>query len=177
MKRLATITALTISVVTLTAQDAGFQLSLTPKIAIHPRETTIRGFSMGIWGENPQHSLNLGFVNGSTGDSSGFTWGLIATYSDSYTGVAWGLVNVNKTSFVGWQSGFVNVSQGAFKGFQSSLVNVAKNFEGLQMGFVNYTENLNGLQMGVLNVTTSNPWFTEFPSKLAKGFPLINWSF
>ena len=177
MNRLFIISALIIGAAGLNAQESAFQLSLTPDIAIHPKTTRINGLALDIWGENPQHSLNLGFVNGSTGDSCGFTWGLV-NYSESYTGVSWAWINVNKTSFVGWQSGWVNVAQGKFTGFQSAwIVNYAKEFHGLQLGLVNYTEELHGVQIGLANVAINNPWFNEFPDKLATGFPIVNWSF
>ena len=136
----------------------------------------INGLTLSIWGENPQHSLSLGFVNGSTGNSSGLTWGLV-NYADSYTGVAWGFINVSRTSFTGWQDGFVNFSQGEFKGLQMGGINITEKMHGLQLGFVNYSENLRGLQIGFINVAANNPWFTEFPDKLATGFPIVNWSF
>jgi len=160
----------------LLADEAAFQASLTPDIAIHSRTTEIHGLALNIWGENPQYSLNLGFVNGSTGDSSGLSWGLV-NYADSYTGVAWGWINLSKVKFTGWQDGLVNVSQGNFIGLQSGWINVAEEFHGLQLGFVNYAEKLNGVQVGLVNVARNNPWFTEFPDKLATGFPIVNWSF
>jgi len=164
MKKILVIAALFISAVALQAEESrGFQASLTPDIAIHPKTTEIRGLSLNIWGENPQHGCALGFVNGSTGDSSGFTWGFFANYAESYTGVAWSMVNISKTSFVGWQAGLVNYSEGHFKG--------------LQMGFVNYAENLHGVQLGLANIAMNNGWFNEFPDKLATGFPFFNWSF
>src|ERR1700748_554085 len=91
--------------------DEPIQLSLTPDIALQPRTTEIDGLSLNIWGENPQRGLTLGFVNGSTGDSAGFSWGLV-NYDESYHGVQWGLVNYSRESFIGWQRGLVNVSQG-----------------------------------------------------------------
>jgi hypothetical protein len=177
MKKLSTIAALVIGVAGISSQGAGFQLSLTPDIAIQPKTTTISGVSLDIWGDNPQHSFNFGFVNGSTGESSGFSWALIANYDDSYTGVQWGLVNISHKSFVGWEDGWVNYSQGYFKGFQSGLVNVSQEAHGLQWGVVNYTESLNGVQIGLVNVIKDNPWFSGFPDKLATGFPIVNWSF
>jgi hypothetical protein len=42
---------------------------------------------------------------------------------------------------------------------------------------VNYAENLRGVQVGLANVAMNNPWFNEFPDKLATGFPIVNWSF
>ena len=157
--------------------DAGFQASLTPDVAIHDKTTQINGLTLSLWGENPQNSLSLGFINGSTGESEGFSWAFIANYADDYTGVAWGLVNISREKFYGWQSGAVNFSQGTFTGLQSGWINVAQEFHGLQWGLVNYSEQLQGVQIGFINVALNNPWFTAFPDKLATGFPIVNWSF
>jgi hypothetical protein len=175
MKKLLLISSLAGVTLGLQAQSA-FQASLTPDIAVHPKTTEIDGITLSIWGENPVHALSLGFVNGSTGDSGGLSWGLV-NYADSYTGVAWGIINVSRTSFVGWQDGFVNFSQGEFEGLQMGGINVAEKMHGLQLGFVNYSESLRGLQIGFINVAANNPWFTDFPDKLATGFPIVNWSF
>ena len=183
MKKLLILSALTISVAGLRASDAPFfQASLTPDVAIHPKTTEIRGLSLGIWNENPQQGIALGLVNGSTSDSSGFTWSFF-NYAESYTGISWGLANYSQTSFVGWQGGIlfmpclVNVSGGTFTGFQEAAVNVADDFHGFQLGLVNYTQNLHGVQIGLVNIALNNPWFNEFPDKLATGFPFLNWSF
>jgi hypothetical protein len=45
------------------------------------------------------------------------------------------------------------------------------------LGLVNYAENLHGVQIGLANIALNNPWFKEFPDKLATGFPIVNWSF
>jgi hypothetical protein len=164
MKKILVITALVISAAGLQADEShGFQASLTPDIAIYSKTTEIRGLSLNIWGENPQHGVALGLVNGSTGDSSGFSWAFFYNYADTYTGVEWAIVNYSKTSFTGWQAGFVNYSE--------------SKFNGLQLGFVNYAESLHGVQIGLANVAMNNPWFNEFPNKLATGFPFVNWSF
>jgi hypothetical protein len=183
MKKLFILTALVASAAGLQADEShGFQASLTPDIAIYPKTAEIRGLSLSIWGENPQHGVALGLVNGSTGGSTGFTWSFY-NYADSYTGVAWGLANYSKTSFTGWQGGIlfmpclVNVAQGTFTGFQEGVVNVAQEFHGFQLALVNYTENLHGVQVGVVNIALNNPWFNDFPDKLATGFPIVNWSF
>lgn len=182
MKKLLILTAFAIGTGGLQAEEHGFQASLTPDIAVHPKTDRINGLALNIWGENPQHGAAIGFVNGSTGDSKGFTWGLF-NYADSYTGVAWGLVNYSRTSFVGWQGGIffcpclVNVSQGTFVGFQEGVVNCAQEFHGFQLALVNYTENLRGVQIGLVNIALNNPWFSDFPDKLATGFPIVNWSF
>ncbi|TAL01698.1 MAG: hypothetical protein EPO07_08065 [Verrucomicrobia bacterium] len=147
----------------LRADEVAFQLAFTPDVAIHPRTTYVRGISLDIWGENPQTSFNLGVINGSTGESVGFSWALLGNYAESYTGIQWGFVNYCERDFLGWQGGLLNISQG--------------NFTGLQTGFVNYAENLKGIQLGLLNIAMNNPWFSEFPTKLATGFPIVNWSF
>lgn len=177
MKKIITISACVACVACARAGDNPFfQASLTPDIAVQPKTTEIDGICLSIWGENPQHAFAFGFVNGSTGDSVGFTWGLV-NYAESYTGVAWSWVNISTQKFVGWQSGLVNISQGEFVGFQSAAINVADSFEGLQWGFVNYAKDLRGVQIGFANIAMNNPWFKEFPSKLATGFPIVNWSF
>lgn len=158
------------------AEESAFQLSLTPDIALKSKDTTIRGVSLGIWSENPQHSFTLGIINGSTGDSSGFSWGVV-NYADSYTGVQWAFVNVSQTSFVGWQGAAVNYSQGTFKGLQTGFINAAQDANGLQLGALNYTESLRGVQIGFLNIVKDNGWFDQFPDKLATVFPIVNWSF
>ena len=156
---------------------AAIQLSLTPDIALYPRTTTIDGFSLNIWGENQQQGATFGLINGSVGQSGGFSCGVV-NYDDAYTGIQWGVVNVSNEEFVGWQSGVVNTSQGTFSGFQDGLVNLSEEANGCQLGLVNYTQRLRGLQIGVINVAANNNgWFDEFPDKLAPVFPIVNWSF
>ncbi|MDE3100507.1 MAG: hypothetical protein KGJ88_13645 [Verrucomicrobiota bacterium] len=158
------------------ATESPFQASLTPNIAIYPQTAVIRGFAINVWGQNPQHGFNFGIVNGSTGESGGFSMAMV-NYDDSYTGVQWGMVNYSKQSFTGWQEGWVNVSKGSFTGWQDGWVNVSDALHGLQSGVVNYTRNLHGVQIGVINVAMNNGWFDQFPHQLARGFPLVNWSF
>jgi len=148
MKKLLIVSAFFVGAIGVRAEGSAFQASLTPDIAIQSKTTEISGLSLNIWGENPQHGVALGFVNGSTGESSGLSLAFIANYDDSYTGV---------------QLGFVNYSKESFKG--------------LQWGCVNYTEKLDGVQLGLVNIVEDNGWFDQFPSKLAKGFPFFNWSF
>jgi len=182
MKKLFVITAIAISAAGLSAEESHpFQASLTPDIAIYPKTAEIRGLSLSIWGENPQQGVALGFVNGSTGDSAGFTWGLVQLRRLLH----WRLVGpsqLQQDQLVGWQGGIwlplVNVSKGKFIGFQDAwFFNYAQEFHGLQLGLVNYSENLHGVQIGLANIAMNNPWFHEFPDKLATGFPIVNWSF
>ena len=145
------------------AESSPFQLSLTPDIAIQDRDTRIEGLSLGIWSENPQEALTLGFVSGSTGESVGFSWSFLLNYADSYKGVHWAPVNYTKDYFFGWQSGFVNY---------------AREFSGLQWGFVNFAETADtGLQIGLVNVIKENAWFKNLPNELAKGMVIVNWRF
>jgi hypothetical protein len=158
------------------AEPAAFQASLTPDIAIEAKDTRINGVALSIWGQNPQSALALGFINGSTGESKGFTWGLV-NYTESYNGVAWAFANFNNGTFNGWEDGLLNYSQGSFTGLQSGWVNISEEFNGLQIGLLNYAKQLDGVQIGFVNVALNNPWFSEFPDKLATGFPIVNWSF
>lgn len=159
------------------AQES-FQLSLTPEIALAPRGATVRGVALNIWGENQVNGLDLGFVNGLVGDSSGFSWSFLGSYAEDYTGVIWGGFFTQSTGdVVGWQSAAINLSQGTLRGLQTGLANISKDVTGVQLGFVNYTEHLHGVQLGLVNVVRSNPWFNAFPEKLATGFPFVNWSF
>ena len=179
MKKILIIAALCAGAAARTeAQDSTpIQLSLAPDISLYPRTTTVRGLALNFWGENPQAGVNFGVINGSTGDSEGFTWAFIANYADSYRGVAWGLVNISREQFTGWQDGIVNFSQGEFAGLQTGWFNIAQDFRGLQLGGLNYAEHLNGVQIGFINIAANNPWFTEMPDKFATGFPIVNWSF
>jgi len=161
MKKLALVIVVAFAAVGASAEEKFLQLSLTPDIALQSKETTITGLSLNIWGENPHKAVSIGFVNGTSGDSSGFSWGLV-NYSERYTGFSWG---------------FVNYSSDSFKGVQLGTVNWAKEMRGVQWGFVNYAESLYGIQFGLANIVKENPWFTEFPQKLAKGFVFVNWSF
>lgn len=183
MKKIILLLTLAASVATLKAADAPFfQASLSPDHAIYGQTTQINGICLSIWGENPQSAFALGFVNGSSGESQGFTWG-IYNYADSYTGVSWGLANYSRTSFVGWQGGIfffpclVNISKGNFIGFQEAVVNCAQEFHGFQLGLVNYAQELRGVQIGIVNIARNNSWFHDFPDQLATGFPIVNWSF
>lgn len=177
MKKILIIAALLVSAAAMRAAETTvIQLSLTPDIALYSKTTTVKGLSLNIWGENTMKGVSLGLVNGSTEDSAGFSCGIV-NYDDNYHGVQWGIVNFSRESFIGWQRGCVNISQGTFLGYESGLVNVSENMTGLQLGVVNYAQNLKGVQIGLVNVAINNPWFTEFPDKLAKGFPIVNWSF
>lgn len=161
------------------------QLSLTPDIAIYDRNERIEGFSLSVWGENPQSAFALGFINGSTGDSTGLSVGLV-NYADTYTGVQWSFVNYVKGDFAGWQGGpffgwvigGVNIVKGDMTGFQCALVNYAGTLNGLQLGLFNYADSVSsGVQIGIINVMPKNEWFTKLPDELAPGMILVNWHF
>ncbi len=159
------------------AESKPVQLSLTPDIALFDRNTKIEGLALSIWGENPQTALAIGFVNGSTGSSAGFSFGLL-NYADSYKGVQWAPVNYVKSDFLGWQSAFINCTEGSVKGLQTGFVNYAGRLTGLQFGFVNYGAAAeNAVQIGLINLLPENEWFTRLPGELAPGMIFVNWRF
>lgn len=158
--------------------EYGFQVAVTPNIALAKRGEPVNGVALNIWGENQVKGLDLGLVNGLNGKSSGFSWSLIGTYGDDYSGVLWGGFYVKTTGVVvGWQDGLLNINTGNLTGFQSGLVNIGNEVKGLQLGLINYTKRLEGLQIGLVNVAQNNAWFYNLPSELTPIFPFVNWSF
>ena len=131
------------------AETKGFQMSLIPNVAIYSKTTYIKGVSLNVWGENPQNAFALGLVNGSTGNSSGFSLGLIVNYADSY------------------------------KGLQLAPVNYASRLHGLQLGFVNMAMTAEaGVQIGLINIMSqTETWFSNFPDEVAPGMVFVNWRF
>ena len=163
------------------AMGAGFQLSLTPDIAIQSRDTEINGVSIGVWNENPSPKFQwqFGFVNGTTGDAQGVQWFIflptIYNYAENFTGLQWGWVNYTKGDFVGVQFGVVSVANN-FKGFAWSGVNVCQDLTGLQLGLVNYAKHsTSGVQIGFVNIIPENQWFSD--GDLAQGMIIVNWGF
>jgi len=147
------------------AQSQPFQASLIPDIAIHSRTTHIKGFTLGVWSENPQNAVALGIVNGSTGASSGLSFGLLANYTESYEGAQ-----------IAWIANYAAVS---LSGFQWAAFNYAARLHGLQLGFINFAESSDkGVQVGLINIMNSTKdWFTGFPDEIAPVMPLVNWRF
>ncbi|QHI68107.1 LA_2272 family surface repeat-containing protein [Tichowtungia aerotolerans] len=167
------------------AQTEPFNLSLTPDVAVHDRITEIRGITLSLWGENPQHSFALGLVNGTTGNSAGLSVGIL-NYADGYKGLQWGVVNHTEGDFTGWQGGpfagllgsAVNYAGGTMKGLQVGGVNMTGNLTGLQVGLVNYTKGSGpGIQIGLVNMMPENIWFDNLPEELAPAMILVNWRF
>ena len=157
-----------------------FQLSLTPEIALHPSDVLIRGLSLSVWGENPQHSLALGIASGSVGDSYGFMWSWLLNYSENYTGLQWAAINYNRNNYLGWQHGLVNYTGGYLKGVQTGWVNYAHEMQGVQLGLFNYADLSRDfvLQLGLVNVIAETErWFGEFPDALAPAMVFVNWRF
>jgi len=176
MKKLLVVALASVVALGAYAETKPFQASLTPDIAIYSKDTRIEGVALSIWGENPQSAFALGFVNGSTGDSVGFSWGLV-NYAENYKGVEWAWVNYATGDFVGWQAGIVNYANN-MKGLQWGGVNIAKQMKGLQLGYVNYAEKVSsGVQIGLVNIIPQNEWFKNFPDELAKGMVIVNWRF
>lgn len=147
------------------AAATGFQLSLTPDIAIHPDTTPINGIALNIWGQNPQRALALGFINGSSHVSSGVSLGLLANYAQDYSG-----------AHLAW---FANYTSGRFSGLQLSAFNYATHLNGVQLGLVNFSETVEkGLQVGLLNIMKNNVyWFGAMPEQVAPMMVLVNWRY
>jgi len=147
------------------AESRSFQASLTPDIAIEAKTTHINGFTLNVWGENPQSAIALGIVNGSTGNSSGVSLGALANYAENYKG-----------AHLSW---IANYTSGQFSGLQWAAFNYAGNLHGLQLGFINYAEASDqGVQIGLINVMNqTKEWFTRLPNELAPGMVLVNWRF
>ncbi|AKJ63433.1 LA_2272 family surface repeat-containing protein [Kiritimatiella glycovorans] len=180
MKRKAVVFTVMMMTAGLSASAAEpVQLSLTPDVAIHDRGVMIRGIALNIWGENPQEALALGIVNGSTGQSLGFSWSLLLNYAESYRGVQWAAVNYATAEFTGWQGGCINYSGGSTYGLQTAFVNYSAHLRGLQLGLFNVAESTDeALQVGVINLLPENEtWFGNLPEELAPGMVLVNWSF
>ena len=177
MKKLVLLAACMVATGVLAEEAKPFQASLIPDIAIHSRDTRINGVALSIWGENPQSAFALGFVNGSTGDSKGFSLGLV-NYTENYKGVHWGIVNYASGEFVGWQAGFVSIAED-MGGIQTSYVNYAHKLKGLQLGLVNYAQTTEtAIQLGLVNIIAENEkWFSNFPDEVAPGMVIVNWRF
>ena len=168
------------------AQVESFQASFTPKHALHDQETRIEGLTLSIWGENPQSALSIGFVNGSTGTSQGFSLGLM-NYSERYSGLQWSCANFSHSDFSGWQGGplfgllgsVVNYCGGDMSGLQTGCVNLTGGMSGVQIGLINYAQKVEGgLQIGIVNlIGNTGGWFTAWPNEIAPGMIFVNWKF
>jgi hypothetical protein len=147
------------------AETKGFQLSLIPDVAIHSKTTHIKGVSLSIWGENPQTAFALGVVNGSTGDSSGISLGLLANYAENYTGAQLAYI--------------ANYSSIEHSGLQLAAFNYAERLHGLQLGFINFAgTSEKGVQVGLINIMNqTKKWFSNFPNEVAPGMIFVNWRF
>ena len=177
-KMLVLIVAGWMAVGTVASAAKPLQISLTPDVSLFGKEKRIDGLALSLWGENPQTALALGIVNGSTGNSAGFSLGLLLNYADNYKGVQWAAINYTKGDFFGWQAGVVNYVEGTMKGLQSGWVNYAGSLTGLQFGLFNYAASAkSGVQIGLLNIMPDNQWFTGLPDELAPGMVLVNWRF
>ena len=153
-------------------------LSITPDVALFNSHERINGLTLSIWGENPQSSLALGIVNGSSGNSAGLSLAFFINYADNYKGFLLAPVNYVQGDFLGWQSGLVNYTDGTMKGLQTGIFNYAGKLTGLQLGFVNYAETAeSGVQIGLLNMIPENEWFSDLPDGFAPGMIFVNWRF
>jgi len=154
-----------------------FNMSITPDAAIYGRTTTIEGFTLSIWGENPQTSFALGIVNGFVGDSAGLGAALFINYADYYKGVQWAPVNYTKHDSLGWNNGFINYTDRLMTGLATGMVNFSQRLKGVQFGLVNYVDTTDaGVQFGLINIIQSNRnWFSDLPNGLAPVMIFVNW--
>lgn len=147
------------------AETKGFQLSLIPDVAIHSKTTHITGVSLNVWGENPQNALALGIINGSTGYSSGLSFGLLANYAENYSGaqLAW----------------IANYSSITLSGLQLAVFNYAENLSGIQLGLINFAGSSDqGVQVGLINIMNQTKnWFSYFPNEVSPAMVFVNWRF
>ena len=180
------------------ADDARFQAALwAPNHQLVPATENVSGFRLELYGENKHVTgLEIGLVNITTGDFTGFTGLLPTLYNrvDGTTkGVQFGIINRTQGEVSGWQNGWINLPEANVTGLQNGiinwndlatsdvtgvqfgLINASKHVTGLQLGFVNYAQTLKGVQIGLWNQVDSRTW-DEF-QPLPKVFPLINLGF
>jgi len=198
LKILTVVALIATAAFTARADDARFQASLwAPNHQLVPATESVSGFRLELYGENKNMTgFEIGLVNVTTGDFTGFTGLLPTLYNrvDGITkGVQFGIVNRTGGEVSGWQSGWVNLAESNITGLQTGiinwnnynltdvtgvqfgLVNVSKHVSGLQLGFVNYAQDLKGVQIGLWNQVDSRNWDEFHP--LPKVFPIINLGF
>lgn len=172
--------------------EAPFQFGVfAPDIQLVDAGEDIRGLRINfIYGENRNVAgLDLGIVNSTTGDATGFAWGPgIGLVDGDAVGVQWHwLYARTEGEFTGWQSAFllsriggggssglqtspINLVDSDFTGLQLGLFNRADTVKGLQLGFVNWAETLDGgLQIGFVNHAGN--------SDISPWMPFVNWQF
>ncbi len=170
--------------------DAVFQFGFfAPDLQLVSADRDVRGLRLNfVYGENANVSgVDLGIVNSTTGDFTGFGWapGANIVRGDALA-IQWSWIySHTRGQFTGWQSGALSRVTGAnSQGFQSGWVNFAENdFTGLQFGlfnrsaamhgvqiaFVNWTDQLQGLQVGLINIARN--------SAIYPVMPIVNWRF
>jgi hypothetical protein len=160
------------------AQKTTFNLSLAPDVALEGSSERIIGLTLSIWGENPQEALSIGFVNGSTADSSGISFGWL-NYAEHYDGLQFGWANNTTGNMNGWQHGIGNHVGGDFYGLQTGVVNSVGSLKGLQIGLLNHAFKASaGAQIGLLNIIRENDmWFGGLPDRVAPAMLFVNWRF
>jgi hypothetical protein len=161
------------------AAESFWQFSLFPEVATRDITDTVTGVSLNLWGMNARHGLALGVVNGSYGDSSGFSIGFV-NYGENFTGLNLGLLNATHCDFEGWQAGIVNYAADNCNGFQLGFLNYAGRLTGLQLGLVNMAAQADrGLQLGLVNLLPeTRTWFAPgMADQCAPAMLFANWRF
>jgi len=136
------------------ADPKPIQLALTPEIELVPADESIKGLRLNIYGENKDvMGLSLGFVNKSTGNTSGVELGLVDLTEGEFHGWQYGWAYAKTEGrFIGLQNGIVTYTGGNFTGLQYGLVDTtAGNYKGVQVGLVAITKgDFSGWQAGSL---------------------------
>lgn len=189
---LTLISSLALAAVATTAKaEAVFQFGFfAPDLQLVDASEDVRGLRIDfVYGENRNVSgVDLGIVNSTTGDFTGFGWAPGANLVDGdAAGVQWSWIySRTDGEFTGWQSGivsriggadscglqsgWVNLNEIDFTGVQLGLFNRAETLKGLQLGIVNWAERLDGgLQIGLVNYAAN--------SDLYQILPIVNWQF
>ena len=156
MKKLFALVVLFVSCAVF-AETTPVMLSLLTPVQWPEKDCDVTGLRLSLlYGECDNFKgLDIGLINRTNGDFSGFAIGGGNIVDGTVHGVQLGLVNWNGNGRVVWdkrsigaQLGFVNFSD-TFCGLQSGYVNVSgSKFTGVQHGFVNSANDFEGLQCG-----------------------------
>jgi hypothetical protein len=161
----------------LRASDVSFQASLLPDVAVFPSTDHVGGFTLNLWGMNPQHALAIGLINGSYGQSGGLSLGGV-NYAENYTGTQLGLLNLASADLYGAQIGCINYTADICSGLQIGAFNYAGRLSGLQLGVINMAAQADhGMQIGLINLLPENRyWFNGgLANEVAPVTVLFNW--
>ena len=111
-------------------------------------------FANAVWEDC--RGLQLGAINYTVG-LKGCQIGLVNWNDLASYGLDIGLVNANQMEFTGWSFGaLVNYAE-SYRGFALGLVNCAYDVTGCQIGLVNACDHMHGVQFGLVNMICGSP--------------------